>query len=73
MSGMEAATPQSKWVLIKPVATAALPEAVQAKLGGLEWVYAVEDEDGRPLALTSEYHLAKIFAKQNDFETKSVH
>ena len=64
---------ENRIVYVRPVEVAALPEAVQAQVGGLKTVYAVHGEDGEQLALVADRKLAFLLARQNDMAPVSVH
>ena len=73
MTQFETVNVEKNFALIRAVSAEKLPLPMREQIGDAERVYTVEDSEGRPLAVTSEYHMAKIFAKQNDLESVSEH
>ncbi len=60
-------------VYVKAVEAASLPQEVQAKMNGLEHLYAVHSADGAQLALVADRKLAFALARQNDYQPVAVH
>lgn len=64
---------ENRIVYVRPVAVAALPDAVRAQLGDMTTVYAVHGEDGEQLALVANRDLAFALARQHDMAPVSAH
>lgn len=64
---------ENRIVYVRPVAVAALPEALRAQIGGLKTVYSVNGEDGEQLALVADRKLAFSLARQHDMAPVNAH
>ena len=54
-------------VYVKPVPVSELEAEVQKELDGIDFVYAVCDSEGKPLALVDGERLAFQFARNHDY------
>jgi len=64
---------ETRIVYVREVKTADLPEAVRARTGGLDHLYAIHAENGAVLALVPDRAQAFIVARQNELSPVSVH
>ncbi len=60
-------------VYVREVKTADLPDAVRARTGGLDHLYAIHGVDGEVLALVPDRRQAFLVARQNEMSPVSVH
>lgn len=58
---------------IRQIKTSSLPQELQERVGQVDRIYSIHDEEGDQLALVSDRRMAFVMARQNDMEPVSVH
>ena len=64
---------EQRFVYVRPVKVADLPEELRKQAGDLTELYAVQNAEGERLALVNDRKLAFLLARQHDLAPVTVH